>query len=169
MTGFKGLRGQGFRDVLLISSIVIILDQITKYLALNYINPYDSLTILPFLHLVIVLNKGAAFGMFKGIGSSFFIVVSTVAILFVIFLLIKGKENYLGPSLILGGAIGNLIDRILYGRVVDFIDLSIGKYHWPAFNVADSSLTVGVMIILLTHFVKEIKMKQLAKRGSYGR
>ena len=169
MTGFKGLRGQGFRDVLLISSIVIILDQITKYLALNYINPYDSLTILPFLHLVIVLNKGAAFGMFKSIGSGFFIVMATVAIVFVIFLLIKGKENCLGLSLILGGATGNLIDRIFYGRVIDFIDLSIGKYHWPAFNVADSSLTVGVTIVLLTHFLKEIKMKHLEKKDSYGR
>jgi len=157
-----------FKDAILILSIVITLDQITKYLALNYINPYDSFKILPFLHLVIVLNKGAAFGMLKSIGSGFFIIVSIVAIGFVIFLLIKGKENYLGLSLILGGAIGNLIDRILYERVVDFIDLSIGKYHWPAFNVADSSLTVGVTIILLSHLLKEIKLKHLAKRGSYG-
>lgn len=154
-----------FKDVFLISSLVIALDQITKYLALNYINPYDSIEISPFLHLVIILNKGAAFGMFKSIGSGFFIAVSAVAIIFVIFLLIKGKEDYLGLSLILGGAIGNLIDRILYSRVVDFIDLSVGKFHWPAFNVADSSLTVGVTLILLTHLLKTLKAKHSARKS----
>ncbi len=154
-----------FKDALLTSSIVIALDQITKYLALYYINPYDFIKIFPFLHLVMVTNKGAAFGMFKSIGSVFFIAASIGAILFVIFLLIKGKENYLGLSLILGGAIGNLIDRLLYGRVVDFIDLSIGQYHWPAFNVADSSLTIGVTLILLTHLLKTIKTKYLAMKS----
>jgi signal peptidase II len=154
-----------FKEAFLISFFVVVLDQITKYLAINYINPYDSIKIFPFLHLVIVTNKGAAFGMFKHIGSSFFIAASVIAIIFVIFLLIRGKEDRLGLSLILGGAIGNLIDRILYGRVVDFIDLSIGKYHWPAFNIADSSLTVGVTIILLTHLLKTMKTKR-SKRKS---
>lgn len=154
-----------FKDALLTSSIAIALDQITKYLALYYINPYDFIKIFPFLHLVMVTNKGAAFGMFKNIGSGFFIAASIGAILFVIFLLIKGKENYLGLSLILGGAIGNLIDRLLYGRVVDFIDLSIGQYHWPAFNVADSSLTIGVTLILLTHLLKTIKTKYSAMKS----
>jgi len=143
-----------FRKAFLISFIVVALDQITKYLVLTYINPYDSFKILPFLHLVLVTNKGAAFGMFKNIGSGFFMAASAIAIIFVIYLLVRGKENHLGLSLIFGGAIGNLIDRILYGRVVDFIDLSIGKYHWPAFNVADSALSVGVTIILLTHLLK---------------
>jgi signal peptidase II len=153
-----------FKEAFLISFIVVVLDQITKYLAINYINPYDSIKIFPFLHLVIVTNKGAAFGMFKHIGSSFFIAASVIAIIFVIFLLIRGKEDRLGLSLILGGAIGNLIDRILYGRVVDFIDLSIGKYHWPAFNIADSSLTVGVTIILLTHLLKTMKTKRSKRK-----
>ena len=142
------------KEACLISFIVVVLDQITKYLALTYINPYDSFRILPFLHLVLVTNKGAAFGMFKHIGSSFFIAASVIAIIFVIYLLIRGKEDHLGLSLILGGAIGNLIDRILYGSVVDFIDLSIGKYHWPAFNIADSALSVGVTIILLNNLLK---------------
>ena len=153
-----------FKEAFLISFIVVVLDQITKYLAINYINPYDSIKIFPFLHLVIVTNKGAAFGMFKNIGSGFFITASVIAIIFVIYLLIRGKEDHLGLSLILGGAIGNLIDRILYGRVVDFIDLSIGKYHWPAFNIADSSLSVGVTIILLTHLLKTMKTKRSKRK-----
>jgi signal peptidase II len=148
-----------FKEACLISIIVVALDQMTKYLAINYINPYDSIKIFPFLHLVLVTNKGAAFGMFKHIGSSFFIAASVIAIIFVIYLMIRGKEDHLGLSLILGGAIGNLIDRILYGRVVDFIDLSIGKYHWPAFNIADSALSVGVTIILLNNLLKLVMTK----------
>jgi signal peptidase II len=148
-----------FKEAFLISFIVVVLDQITKYLALTYINPFDSFKILPFLHLVLVTNKGAAFGIFKHIGSSFFIAASVIAIIFVIYLMIRGKEDHLGLSLILGGAIGNLIDRILYGSVVDFIDLSIGKYHWPAFNIADSALSVGVTIILLNNLLKLVITK----------
>src|SRR4030065_1854824 len=142
------------KEAFLLSFIVAVLDQITKYLTLTYINPYDSFKILPFLHLVLVTNKGAAFGMIKHIGSSFFIAASAIAIIFVIYLLIRGKEDHLGLSLILGGAIGNLIDRILYGSVVDFIDLSIVKHHFPAFNIADSALSVGVTIILLNNLLK---------------
>jgi signal peptidase II len=151
------------KEACLISFIVVALDQITKYLALTYINPYDSFKILPFLHLVLVTNKGAAFGMFKHIGSGFFIAASAIAIIFVIYLMIRGKEDHLGLSLILGGAIGNLIDRILYGSVVDFIDLSIGKYHWPAFNVADSALSIGVTIILLNNLLKLVMTKHASK------
>lgn len=153
------------KEAFFFSFIVLALDQMTKYLAITYINPYDSFRIFPFLNLVLVTNKGAAFGMFKNMGSSFFIAASAVAVIFVIYLLIKGKENRLGLSLILGGTIGNLTDRILYGRVVDFIDLSIGKYHWPAFNIADSALSVGIMIILLTHLMKMPKIR-LSKRSA---
>jgi signal peptidase II len=142
--------------VFIIALLIIMLDQITKHLVLKYLNPLESIKILPVLHLVFVSNKGGAFGMFMGIGSTLFIGVSIVAIIFVIWLLICTKEDYVGLSLIMGGAIGNLIDRLHYGWVVDFIDFSIGKFHWPAFNVADSALTIGVTIILLAH----IKMKR---------
>jgi len=154
-----------FKKAFLISFIVVALDQITKYLVLTYVNPYDYFKILPFLHLVLVTNKGGAFGILKDIGSGFFIATSAVAIIFVLYLLIRGRENHLGLSLILGGAIGNLIDRMLYSRVVDFIDLSIGKYHWPAFNVADSALSVGVTIILLTHLLKPLMIRSSKQRG----
>jgi signal peptidase II len=97
-----------------------------------------------------VRNTGGAFGMFKSVGSTLFIAVSVMAIIFVIWLLIRTKEGYFGLSLILGGAIGNLIDRLRYGWVVDFIDFSVGKFHWPAFNVADSALTIGVIVVLLS-------------------
>jgi len=141
--------------VLLIVLSVIVIDQITKYLIATYLSPFDSIEVFPFLHIVNVRNTGAAFGSFRNVGSSFFIVISVIAIIFVISLLIKRTYNYVGLSLVLGGAIGNLIDRVLYGKVVDFIDFSVGSFHWPAFNVADSSLTVGIAVILLTSAMKK--------------
>ena len=137
-------------SVALIVLAIIALDQITKYLIVNSLSPYDSIEIFPFLHIVNVRNTGAAFGSFKSLGSSFFMIIAVAAIIFIVYLLMKRVYNTLGLSLILGGAVGNLIDRILFGQVVDFIDFSIGSYHWPAFNVADSSLTVGIIIILVT-------------------
>ncbi|HKZ56572.1 MAG: signal peptidase II [Nitrospirota bacterium] len=139
-----------FKYVFLISLIIIVLDQITKHLVLKYMNPFESIEIFPFLHIVSVRNTGGAFGMFKSVGSTLFIAVSVMAIIFVIWLLIRTKEGYFGLSLILGGAIGNITDRLRYGWVVDFIDFSIGKFHWPAFNVADSALTIGVIVVLLS-------------------
>jgi len=137
-------------SVALIVLAIIALDQVTKYLIVNTLSPYDSIEIFSFLHIVNVRNTGAAFGSFKSLGSSFFIIVAIAAIVFVVSLLMKRTYNTFGLSLILGGAVGNLIDRILYGQVVDFIDFSIGSYHWPAFNVADSALSVGIIIILMT-------------------
>jgi signal peptidase II len=141
--------------VFFIVLIVVALDQITKYLIAVSLNPADSIEIFPFLHIVNVRNTGAAFGSFKNLGSSFFIILSVLAIAFVIYLLIKRTYNYSGLSLVLGGAIGNLIDRILYGKVIDFIDFSVGSFHWPAFNVADSALTIGIIVIILNSLFKK--------------
>lgn len=137
-------------SVALIVLAIIALDQVTKYLIVNSLSSYDFIEVFPFLHIVNVRNTGAAFGSFKSLGSSFFIIVGVAAIIFIVYLLMKRAYNTFSLSLILGGAVGNLIDRILYGQVVDFIDFSIGSYHWPAFNVADSSLTIGIILILMT-------------------
>ena len=141
--------------VFFIVVLVVVLDQITKHLIATYLSPFDSIEVFAFLHIVNVRNTGAAFGSFRNIGSSFFIVISVMAITFVISLLVRRTYNYVGLSLVLGGAIGNLIDRVLYGKVVDFIDFSVGSFHWPAFNVADSSLTVGIAVILLASIMKK--------------
>jgi signal peptidase II len=141
--------------VLLITGAVIFLDQITKHLIINNLSFYDSIEVFPFLHIVSLRNAGAAFGSFKSFGSGFFIAISIGAILFVINLLIKGMYNTFGLSLVLGGAIGNLIDRIRFGNVVDFVDFNIGSFHWPAFNVADSALTIGIALMFLTSFLKK--------------
>jgi signal peptidase II len=143
------------KHVLFIVFTIIALDQITKYLVISYMGPFDSVKLSPFLHLVNVRNTGAAFGMFKNFSSSFFIAISAGAIIFVIWLLFKNKYNLFGLSLVLGGAIGNLIDRVRYGKVIDFIDFSVGSFHWPAFNVADSCLTIGIIVIFLTSLFRK--------------
>jgi signal peptidase II len=140
---------------LLIASTVIALDQATKYLIVKSLASYDVIEIFPFLHIVSVRNTGAAFGMFKSLGSNFFVMVSVAAIIFLVYLIAKNTYNLFGLSLILGGAVGNLIDRVFYGKVVDFIDFSVGSFHWPSFNVADSALTVGIIIIFLTSLLKK--------------
>jgi signal peptidase II len=142
-------------SVALIVFAIIVLDQVTKYLIVNALSSYDSIEIFPFLHIVNVRNTGAAFGSFKSLGSSFFIIISVAAIIFIVYLLMKRAYNTFGLSFILGGAVGNLIDRVLYGQVVDFVDFSIGSYHWPAFNVADSALSVGIIIILMTSVLRK--------------
>lgn len=141
--------------ILFIVLSIVVLDQLTKHLVISYLSPLDSIEIFPFLHIVNIKNTGAAFGMFKGMGSNYFIIISVVAIIFVIHLLTKKAYNTFGLSLILGGAIGNFIDRIIHGKVIDFVDFSVGKFHWPAFNIADSSLTIGIIIVLLTSLLKK--------------
>ncbi|MCX5716779.1 MAG: signal peptidase II [Nitrospirae bacterium] len=143
------------KTAFIIMPLLVILDQATKYLADKLISPFNPIELLPFLHLVNLRNEGAAFGMFKSLGNNIFIIISLIAIGVIFFMLIKGKENPLGLSLILGGAIGNLIDRLFRGSVVDFIDVFAGRHHWPAFNVADSALTIGIGLIFIKLFFKK--------------
>lgn len=133
----------------IISVTVILFDQATKHLIRNLIDSFRVIKVLPFLQLVNIRNKGAAFGMFTGFGNIVFIIIAALSIVFVVYLLVKGKEDRFGLSLVLGGAAGNLIDRVIFGSVTDFIDVFVGRFHWPAFNVADSALTIGILIIFL--------------------
>ena len=137
-----------------IGGVMVGLDQMTKYFADKLISPAFPVIVLPFLNLVNVKNTGAAFGLFKALGNPFFIIISLVAIAFIVFLIFKGKDNNLGMGLILSGAAGNLIDRVSIGHVRDFVDFYVGNYHWPAFNVADSALSVGVVILVWISFFK---------------
>jgi signal peptidase II len=138
----------------LIAILVVLLDQITKFLVRSLIGPFDTIKVLPFLHLVSVRNEGAAFGMFKGFGNTPFIAISLIAVIVIIVLLVKGRENRFALALILGGATGNMIDRITMGSVTDFVDVFAGRFHWPAFNVADSSLTIGLAVMLVSSFIQ---------------
>ncbi|MDP2167215.1 MAG: signal peptidase II [Thermodesulfovibrionales bacterium] len=151
--------------IFLFVAAMVLADQGTKHLAETSISSSESIGVLPFLSLVNVRNEGAAFGLFKALGNKFFIAVSLLAIGFMIGLLWRGRDSTFSLSLILAGATGNLIDRLLYGYVRDFIDVFIGRHHWPAFNVADSCLTVGILWLLISPAVKRpIGKKPMGKR-----
>ena len=135
----------------LISAIIVFFDQATKYVIVKNVASHEIIEVLAFFRIVNVSNRGAAFGLLQWAGNSFFIIISLIAISIIAYMIIKDKEGPLGLSLILGGAIGNLIDRFRFGYVVDFLDFHIGRYHWPAFNIADSSLTVGIILLLITY------------------
>lgn len=136
--------------ILIVASIVAILDFITKKLIVANVSPSNAIDIFPFLRIVLVKNTGAAFGLFASLGNNFFLFVTFTAIIFIVIYMVKipkGLELF-AISLILGGAIGNFIDRVMIGEVVDFIDFYIGTWHWPAFNVADSALTIGITLFI---------------------
>lgn len=135
---------------LIITLSVVLLDQATKYLARTQIGAYENIALLPMLNLVNVQNRGAAFGMFRSLGNPFFILISILAIIVMAWIIVKDKEDHRIFALLAGGAAGNLIDRITLGYVVDFVDVTVSGYHWPAFNVADSALSVGMVFMALS-------------------
>lgn len=137
----------------LLSSIVFIIDQATKYFIRANMTLFDAVNVIPCFNVVYVRNIGSAFGMFRSFGNTFFVVIASVAIIVIAVMMIKEPESRPALSLILGGAAGNLADRLMLGYVVDFFDLYVGSYHWPAFNVADSALTVGIALLALNMFL----------------
>lgn len=139
-------------------AVVAVFDQWTKYLVLTHFELHESIEIIPgFFHLTFIRNTGAAFGILSGqpaIWRQVFFISVVLAALVAIYLMYRRFDREsrlygLGLGLIAGGAVGNLIDRVRFGSVVDFLDFFIGAYHWPAFNVADSAITVGVGLLVV--------------------
>jgi len=132
---------------------LVILDQVTKALVINFFNLYDSVALLPMINLTFVVNYGFAFGLLNNPSLNQILVslVILAIIIYFLYLLIKTQDKIfqLTLTLILAGASGNFIDRIFRGFVIDFIDIYIGKYHWPAFNIADSCITVGFVVLMI--------------------
>ena len=145
--------------IAMVSTLVMVLDFVTKRIIIDKLAPYESIRALPFLNIVYVENKGAAFGMFANLGNNFFMAISFIALASILFYMSKipkGLELF-SISLIFGGAVGNLIDRIMLGKVIDFIDFHVGTWHWPAFNVADSALTVGIILFIFATVMQSQK------------
>ena len=146
---------------LLICLAVVVLDQVTKYLVTVYIPLYSSIDIFPLLDLTNIRNTGVAFGMLQNIPTSFklpfFILVFLIALIVIVTIIKNTEENnksmIVGLALILGGAVGNSIDRFRLGYVTDFIDFhwfDNPSLHWPPFNIADSAITIGAVLIIIT-------------------
>lgn len=134
---------------LLLALFIGVADQVTKLVIQGSLHLLEVRPVTTFFNIVYYRNTGSAFGMFKHLGNTFFIIVSCMAIIVVVILLFRDQDNRLGLSFILGGAAGNLTDRIVHSYVIDFLEVHAGKHYWPAFNIADSALTIGMGLLLL--------------------
>jgi signal peptidase II len=138
------------------ATLVVALDQLTKVVVAARMHLHQTIALVDgFAALTYVRNTGAAFGLLAGRAAAlrmpFFLLVSAVAVVLLVWFLrsVPGERRLIVAACgaVAGGAIGNMIDRVLFGEVIDFVDLSIGAYHWPAFNVADSAITLGVLVL----------------------
>jgi signal peptidase II len=138
-----------------IAVIVTLLDQISKIAVTRLFSYGESHAVTSFFNLVLVYNKGAAFSFLAsetGWQRYFFTALGIAAAIFIIYLLKKhaGQRMFSWAlALVLGGAVGNVIDRLLYGHVIDFLDVHLGNWHWPAFNIADSAICIGAVLFVL--------------------
>ena len=143
---------------LVLALAIVALDQITKWAVLQAFDPYQMLAVTPFFNLVLVWNRGVSFGMFSSAGDHgpWLLTALAAAIgAFVIVWLYRETRPLTRTALwmVLAGAIGNTIDRLRFGAVVDYLDFHAFGYHWPAFNVADSAIVIGACLILLDSLV----------------
>jgi signal peptidase II len=145
------------RGVIIVVVAVIAADRASKLAVIRWMNPGQSVEVIPgFFSLTYVRNPGAAFGMFanSALREPFLVAVALGAVVGLAWLLRHTPESRVwdrtAAAGIIGGALGNLYDRFAYGSVVDFLDVYVGELHWPAFNVADSCITVGVAVLLLS-------------------
>jgi signal peptidase II len=139
-----------------VSVVVIFLDQLTKHWAMTHVMPYEPVPCLPMLNWTLAFNSGSAFNFLSHAGdwhTWFFLgfsgLMSIVIMVWIIRLSTQAKLELFALSLILGGALGNLIDRIRLGYVVDFIDVFYKNHHWPSFNIADSAICMGGVLLLI--------------------
>src|SRR6476646_1550438 len=156
---------------LLIALAVLMLDRITKWAIAQTIPLEDTINIIPgFFRLTHLENTGAAFSLFAEstlpFRTALLITFSLAALVVICLLLWRGRHEFnsssLALSLILGGAVGNLWDRLANGKVTDFLDFYIDAHHWPPFNVADSAIVVGALLLLLRMFRKEHRPQRAA-------
>lgn len=146
-----------------LAAVVVVLDQITKLQIQKHLTLFTSVEVIPgFFNLVHTLNRGAAFGFLNNPDTSwqtyFFMGATALAVMIIVNLLSKASPGdkllIVALGLILGGAIGNLIDRMRTGEVIDFLDFAIGSYHWPAFNVADIAISCGSLALIFSFYVR---------------
>ncbi len=156
---------------IIIAFSVVLLDRVSKWLVAQKIAPHDGVDVVPgFFRLTHVLNEGAAFGLFSDSTSEWkvaMLILFSVAALAVVSALLWKNGNAMNAtavalSLVFGGALGNLWDRVTSGRVIDFLDIYYGSHHWPAFNLADSAIVVGALLLLSEIFLAPQEEKESA-------
>lgn len=155
---FKAIFHSGWRW-LWISAIVLIIDRVTKVLIQQHFMLYDVYSVLPFFNLTLAYNKGAAFSFLSSAAGwqawLFGVLAVSISIALLVWLKrISYRQWWVAVALtfIIGGALGNLWDRLSYGHVIDFIDLHIANWHWPVFNVADSAICIGAVMLVMSSY-----------------
>ena len=156
-------------NALLLAVSIILLDQLSKYYAMDWlIEAGAPIRLTSFLNLVLVFNQGISFGLLSQQDAGLFLIITTS--LLVVALLIwlwRSQERWqqLALSMIIGGAIGNIIDRVRIGAVIDFVDIHLAGYHWPAFNLADSMIVIGVGILMWLNIRADEKTDKQEEKG----
>lgn len=153
-----------FGLALLLAGSITALDQYSKALALDYFSAHPApLPVFSFFNLVLVHNSGISFGMLRGGESPLLLALMAggiTAILLALLARSTGRLSALGLGLVIGGALGNIIDRVRFGAVVDFLDFHAYGWHWPAFNIADSGVVAGALLLFLQSLVFDTKNRQ---------
>jgi signal peptidase II len=145
---------------LLVAGTIFIIDQMTKWwIVFDVMAPPKTIAVFPSFNLVMGWNRGISFGMFDGDSplNKWLLIILALTVVTVLLVWLKRAENRLvgfALGLIIGGAFGNITDRIHFGAVADFLDFYIGAYHWPAFNVADAGITVGAVVLVLDSLIR---------------
>jgi signal peptidase II len=154
----KHVPARNIKSWLWFATALIIVDQLSKWIVLGALQPGDSRYVAPFFNWVLTFNSGAAFSFLSNAGGWqrwFFTVLALGVSAWIVTLLRRHTSEFrlsLALTLVLGGALGNVIDRLRFGAVVDFIQWHVAGYYWPAFNVADSAITVGALILFWDQF-----------------
>ena len=145
-----------FSRWIVFSLMVLVFDQLTKYLAHTQLLPYRPIEIMPFFNLTLAFNTGAAFSFLSGSGdwhqwffTGFAMIMTVVLTVWLMRTPTRHGMQALAISLILGGAVGNLLDRLAHGYVIDFLDVHYQHYHWPIFNLADSAISLGALFLII--------------------
>lgn len=152
-----------------LSAAVMLLDQVTKQLVVKHIDYFESIAVMPHLNWVHLQNRGAAFSMMSDMPPWFFVLLASAVSIGILIWLRRHPRGQLlmasGLALILGGALGNVIDRVRLGHVTDFIDVYYGQWHFAAFNVADSAITIGAGFLLLDMLLETLRERRLAREA----
>ena len=150
---------RNIRPWLIFAGVIILLDQISKWIVLGAMQPGESRYVAPFFNWVLAFNSGAAFSFLSDAGGWqrwFFTALALVVSGWIVVLLRRHTSEFrlsLALTLVLGGALGNVIDRVRFGAVVDFVQWHVAGFYWPAFNIADSAITLGAILLVWDQLV----------------
>lgn len=171
MAKVKHVPARNIGSWLTLAGVIILLDQISKWIVLGALQPGDSRYVAPFFNWVLTFNRGAAFSFLSDAGGWqrwFFTVLALGVSAWIVSMLRRHTGEFrlsLALTLVLGGALGNVIDRIRFGAVVDFIQWHVAGYYWPAFNVADSAITLGAILLVWDQLMTKPSADNAVKTG----